>query len=497
MYWALTAHSDIVSPHDAAAHGYGLRCPCCKQPVYRRAGRVRLAHFAHYSFGAKPECEFFYPFAGTTPPGKRSEPAGRRDNPPEFLPGAIILAVKPGGHFHLTYRLPQFAKFNESLSGTEKIRLATGIADKVLTLEQLRSRQYLPLSCGSPIVRASAPEALAEIREVIDLDGLSFSAHSNLFRMSEGYGALLAPRAPIELGERYFLITQGKPTSLPASAPFITLKKEIRGWNYYEVDLAAVEGAAVEVAALEAILGRAVRAERRFAHFVDPVPHHIGTDGACVFSNGTDRVLVRHNSAAHLSVLGLSAVKAAIREVETSWSEISGLMPGDFAACIDEDAWLWGRIEETPLFSPQGIVRQDTSKSLAEDSGIPVGLPVDLACPNSRVAAFVADRNGMPHSAVTASVVSVSNESYTSRGFIDCGNFGLIHLSSAEPANKIVPDTTPADVALCSWVRGLALASGGVTLASTLSDVLERKAPVSALHHAGWLLPYVSLIREE
>ncbi len=497
MYRALTAHGEIVGPHDAAAHGYGLRCPCCREPVYRRAGRVRLAHFAHYSFGAKPECEFFYPFAGTESPVKRSEPVGRHDNRPEFLPGAVILAVRPGGYFQLTYRLPQFAKFNESLSGAEEIRISTGIAIKVLKLEQLRSRQYLPLSCGSPIVRASAPEALAEIREVIDLDGLSFSARSNIFRMSELYGTLLAPRAPIELGERYFLITQDKLAPHAASTPFIKLKKDIRGWSYYEVDLTGIEESAIDLAALEAILGRGVRAVRRFAHFVDPVPHHIGTHGACVFSIDTDRVWVRHNAAAELSVIGMAAARAAIREVETSWSEISGLLPGDFAVCIDEDVWLWGRIEDTELFSPQGIVRQDTSKAVVEDSGVPVGFPFGLTCPTPRVAAFVAGRNGMPHSAVTADLVTVSSESCMSRSVIDCGNLGLIHLPLAETADKIDRDTTSRDIPLHSWLRGLALASGGTSLVSTLSDVLEGKAPATALHNASWLMPYVTLTREE
>ncbi len=98
MYTARdTRTGRVVAAGDASPYGDYI-CPMCTMPVFLRRGDVRVAHFAHRSGLASPECELYVPSDDianplTLPPG--SHPKGQGLSSEKIAPLALSIAIEP------------------------------------------------------------------------------------------------------------------------------------------------------------------------------------------------------------------------------------------------------------------------------------------------------------------------------------------------------------------------------------------------------------------
>ena len=163
-------------------------------PVRRRAGQERRAHFAHFSYSAKPECEFYHPSSGQVivKSGLVSGMPHSLSSPP-VIQGGIYLERTEIGSYSLYIKLPKLSANNGSVG---EIEIRSGLGVRVYTWAQLERARYVRIMPRLPLAEAIGTGDLAMLAITIKLhisrfrDSATFSTQT---RRAVGCSSLMNP----------------------------------------------------------------------------------------------------------------------------------------------------------------------------------------------------------------------------------------------------------------------------------------------------------------
>lgn len=491
MDWARDQLGRLVQASDDGFFSYGLRCPTCAEPVFRRAGGQRRPHFAHYGFGAKAGCELYRPVF--TANVQQSYVSQERST---GFRGGIFLGEKTGGGFQLYLRLPRLESAIE-VSGQIQIQTALGV--RSLVAENLLAKQLVPLPPAVPLVEVGGWGMLSAVAESIRLDVTQFRDAGNVFRSTEDGGRLLSVEEPLELGQRYCMLGRQALVDPPADIELqITSQIEVRGWHFCEIELPTGRTACSDQLAesIGHFLGRFVRSARVRVWPVEPPPHHIEADGTLIYPIGTEKIRIRRSAPceAITSDGGKTNQVTRVHWLSDEWGEIDGIGLGQLALFVGDQEQFCVRIEACEPFLPAGIQVDtpqgwfdlfDPRASCAVLAA--VTMTCRLVCPNERIAVNIA---------IDVKAWNRSGETLTFKGTeaflrVDAGGFGGLQgrerlKSEGEPSR-----TKPKQI----WLEGVIRRLGNQTMADTLPWRTRADArgafQLLASENPSWLRIYV------
>ena len=143
MDWARDQLGHLIDAAGKGLFSYGLNCPTCAEPVFRRAGSQRRPHFAHYSFGAKPGCELYRPVFATDAPLPH---VFRERSVIRFIGsrGGLFLGPRAGGGYLLRLRMP---RLESAADVTGQVRIQSALGGKYFAAGNLQ-RALNPFDLG-------------------------------------------------------------------------------------------------------------------------------------------------------------------------------------------------------------------------------------------------------------------------------------------------------------------------------------------------------------
>lgn len=507
MDWARDQLGNLLRASEPGLFDYGLSCPTCGQPVLRRAGPQRRAHFSHYSYRAKPECENYHPSWRVSAASslRRVAPSEKPTAGGRPSQGGIFLELGAGGRYRLYLKLPQLLG-GVGLSGEIEIRHGLGV--DVYLASNLQKARLVPVVPQLPLAEVTAAGELSAVGAAIVAQVSRFRDSDNYFRSSEAAGRLLEAEEPLEWRERYQLLTQQSLGRVPEG---FGLKVEAggdrRGWSRYDIELPPpprLEDKRAEEA-LAHYLGRAIRAPRPRAHFVDPPPHHIEPDGTNVFTGAAGRVVLKASDGSTVSVEGdaLTLALVAVVNHEGGWVEVTGLGAGSFTILLDGREELSGRFEECELFQPRGVrvMVGDRDWEIFEP-GVREALPgalgegFQIECPTVRVAERLAlEANTWARDGKRFRLQRAPHDP------ADAENFGTLRLHAPRESENQLRPIDPQAAPRRVWLEGLVVRLWGPAALMELREQWDEDSAESGARsevggsEAAWLRPHIQFAR--
>lgn len=505
MDWARDQLGQLVHASQTGSLSYYvLSCPLCREPVYRRAGQQRRAHFAHFSNRAKPECENYHPPApynsAASLPNVDARYSGSQPNVP---PAAILLDLNDD-RVAIYVRLPAFPGVADS---EESIEIRSGLGVRTYSLRSLCRSRIIPVTLRLPLVEvftSSISGASGDAKAVVEAGINAFRKEGNFFRIGESAGRLLAPDEPLEWGDRYNLLTQRRlPSESRVFGVNIEVVYEKREWLLYEVTLPSLEWAIPNQAkgAIERYLNRRLSPPRQKAYFIDPPPHHIELDGTHVFPDGTQQVVLRTVGVDDIRIqsIGSSERFHIEREQEICRISIAEGEIGDFAIQANGRDLVLGRVEPCPVFSPRGVqVLVDSQPFDIFCGDLPSVVrnraqqKIEITFPAERVARLFEMTEGVWKTESASLTFSTRSREPS----FDAKNFGSLTLPFAELVGTELTEADDQLTARRIWISGLLtrFAEGGATLYRVQACSAENATPLRIDDpETEWLRPYVAV----
>lgn len=505
MDWARDQLGQLVHASQGGNLSYRvLSCPLCRERVYLRAGHQRRAHFAHFGYRAKPECENYHPSeshsrAGTSPYRKSDQ-----SDAPVSAPQVAILLEVNDDRPAMYLRLPAFPGIANS---DEAVELHTGLGIRRYSVTTLCRSRIVPVTLRLPLVTvvASSPLGVSgATKEVIEAGVSAFRRDGNFFRFGETGRRLLGINEPLEWGERYSLLTQRR---LPSASGVFGIDCEVAseqaGWVLYQIILPSLDWAATNEAkgAIERYLNRAIVPPRPRAHFIRPPPHHVEIDGTHVFPEGTQEVVLRTVGPGDVYIQSISsgARFQSERDNETCRLSISGDETVEFTVQLNGRDVAMGRMEPCSIFMPRGVQVLVDGRALDIFRGdLPdivlarEQLKLTIAFPSERVARLfeLAEANWKREGAAPT-LTSVSREPS-----FDAKNFGSLANSPAVSVDNERAGVDDQVIARQVWIAGLIVRLSEGVIAYQHG---KQAHPAIGLHRPRiddpeleWLRPYVA-----
>jgi hypothetical protein len=507
MDWALDQLGKLIRASDRGLFSYGFVCPTCGEPVRRRAGQERRAHFAHYSHSAKPECEYYHPVSATTVrPPVQAWISGRVAPNLTSLQGGLFLEFSESSDYTLFLKLPRLLS-KTGLVG--EIDIQSGFGVHTYTASQLHHRHIMRVSPQLPLVEVSTSEQLREAAAGIREIASRFKSSGNYFQVSEVGGRLLMTQEPLEWGERYCLLTQQPFDPSPVNFGVeIAAEGERRGWYFYEVGLPtfAQSGDDVARADFERYLGRTIRHPRSRVYFVAPPAHHVEADGTHVFPETTEKIIFKRTVGCQVHIEESTKVLdgAQVHDLDDEWCEITGIGSGDFTVFADGREALLGRLDDCSLFQPKGV-RMTVGDSTWEifEPGLRNAMlhgshdNLRIECPSGRVAEYLAiENNHWAADGRTFRLVDISREPV-----FDGHNFGVLIGTEVETRANGPPVMDPQMLARRIWIEGIVARFSGPEAVLRVraqwdNAALPRVLGIS-VDTITWLQPHIQFARTE
>ncbi len=404
MDWAKDYRGKIVRAQRGVYIGYGMSCPTCGEPVHLRQGAMRRPHFAHYSHRAKPDCELYHPPSDVVNRFKSQSASKveslypRRDS---LLCGLFLSYRQEFSNFELSVRIPSLP-FSTELTGSLWIQHKTGL--KEFTIAQLCKVHTLTVTPEVPLLECGAERDLLPLSDHINEQTSLFSANMNLFSVSEGRGRILFENEPLEWSGKYWIVSADSilpPENILAYIEW-TLRGALADWKVYEVELPSTFNASTFNSVKEGIsafFDRAIRGRRPRACVVHPLPHHIGVDGAYIYPDSPEVLVVQKTPSHEISIEGAadSIGNARFSIVTDERVQIEGLRLNDqdVTILIDGIEQVVIRVEECCLIQPNGIElsSEDLRWNLISDTDLKqtdlYAREIKVICSNDRLARYV------------------------------------------------------------------------------------------------------------
>lgn len=505
MLWAVDYQGRVIRADQRGVYWSDLRCPECGEPVHRKGGPERKAHFAHYSYSGSADCELYTPSAGGAyePGSARSDPVGYSGEKNEaedrdLISKAVLCldAIDPNCPI-LKIRLPVNKGISE-VAGQLSIKSSFGTSS-VLAKELSRPRFVrVPWSC--PPAECSGTNECEGIGAQTDIALKRFRFADNFFRSGLVGGVLLAPAAPLHLGEPYWLITQ---TPLSSKVPWgieVKCVDQTRGWYKYQIDLPdefRFEDIAA-IAELQSFLGRKVLPAVPRAYIQHPLPHHFNPDGIPIFGEETREIHVVLPRGSHAELLG-DAAAFAEQEVfgeQAEFLKVTGLSAGSLAIYVDGICHIQAGIFTCAPFRPTGV--QIVAK----------GQAYEIFTPEAKVAFHTTDAEStvrVPSKRLLRLIKASGTELRESGDglgyevgsdatFLDAQNFGRVDRPPVDSGLEIEPLIDRKSWAGSNALMGLVTRQCGPLMASQLANFDGSKMQLAnwALANGpAWLYPYI------
>jgi len=497
MDWARDQSGNLIHATERSLYAFWLSCPACGEPVFKRSGSNRRQHFAHYGHSGRLECENYHPLNVIS---KSSSHLDWNEAHPKSSTlstrGGIYLEQTERKRYYIHVKLPQLQQGVE-ISGSIKIQSPLG------ELSYTSSKLQRPCSVKVytprvPLIDIESTGELAWVGAAIKQTVTMFRATNNYFRPGEGWSRLLGTEAPLEWGERYQLLTKQPLNPVPKSIEIgIQGRDEQYGWCLYEIVLpkATQIRSQIEMDAIARYLGREVRNQSARAYFVDPPPHHIEPDGTHVFQVPTDRILIARTERRPVAIIDTPShvAHAKVTDITDKWVEITGIKTGSFSILLDGNMVLLGRVEECPLFQPEGvrIVIGDVAHDIFEP-GLKGSIWQDsreslrILCPSRRVADSLTlskeiwIREGVSY--------ALCGDNYKD---IDAGNFGALAWPIPERSSSEAMGVDLQIPTRDSWLEGVVTRIYGHDISKRLINRSAETSPVTINSELAWLRPYI------
>lgn len=474
MDWARDILGNDVPAWRGGITAYGLVCPSCGEPVYRRAGFGRQPHFAHFSRRAKPECENYFPSSGfksgianTTGFSTHEERPARSS----LNCGLFLGASGEGSTLKLWLRVPSV---EPTLMQSGSVQIQSGLGLRAYEASGLNSARLVPLRPQVPLGSCTGTGDLLPLAARVSAELATFVHDQNLFYSEERGGRLVLPSEPLEWGGRYRLLSSNEVS--PPSHLFAILDWQMRPmlaeWHVYEFSLPTAFAATKREfpAQIVEFLNRKIRGARPRLFIVDPAPHHIDLDGTYVYAMAPAAVLLRRNASKKVDVYqSPETAYCVVSELSDEWVRLERLPTGgaDCIVSIDGDEQVVIRVEPCELFQPRGVVVYCGENSWDLTSEAPVdGVDlreheVSIWCNSDRVAAHIARLNpDWSHDRLTLSLPANAEK------VLRAGSFGQLLAvedhgasTSEEHTGGSVSDTRDSSSKI--WIEGVVAATFG------------------------------------
>lgn len=437
MDWARNRLGDLVAANQSGLSTYGLVCPVCGQPVYKRAGPERRAHFAHYSHRARPDCENYFPPYGVSP---ASTVGGNMVLPPRAkrspLRCGLFLALSSTTQsFSLLLKIPSLA---EPL-GEGTVFIQTGIGARSFTTADLRRPRFVTLRPQVPLATCSGNGALHSFAMEVQAELGEFKQGINLFVGGDEGGRRLYEDEPTEWGGRYWLVSpvHVEPPALITDFIGWRVSGRIADWFIYSMELPRMIPAS-QIAlrhVVENFIEHRIHGAKASVYVAAPLPHHFDVDGALVYPEYPQRLLLRTTSTAPVTVISKSGAKNSAQRISEDWVEICHFEPSDCEAtvCISGQEQLLIRVDVCELLRPTGLFAKNGGErtDIAKGMTTCAGFGVQIECPSLRVAKHLKKLN--PDWMLEDRVL-ISKNGRTFNG----GNYGLIRGCDAAQEVEVV-----------------------------------------------------------
>lgn len=362
MHQALDGSGRLVHAGQVNPYRFDFKCPWCGEPVFRKKGSERRAHFSHYSSNQGAKCEYYIATlgGGVGTLINRGAIAARVH---EFHRPILCIECDGRGSTALSLRLPLLRGDVDGGDGDLSVTSKFGV--RSFNANELRTTQFFPVTPECPPARCTASGELAWIGHDVDDALAQFSFTGNFFRVSEGRGTLLRKEEPLEIGKQYRLLSQGQIFERRTIGLTVDTESTYRGWYRYLVTLPAsmsrLSGSALEAA--ESYLGRRINEARPRADIIWPLPHHLEPDGTEVFGEETSKILLRLSASerAELRSYTRSAVlpeRSASGEVE---ADLTGLTDEVLLVFVDGKECARLKVSECAPFRPRGVQLRDST----------------------------------------------------------------------------------------------------------------------------------------
>lgn len=406
MDWARDHLGNDVPAWRGGISGFGLVCPCCGEPVRRRAGGERRPHFAHFSHRAKPDCDNYFPPPGTVVVSALRTAvaalAGRLKR--ESLScGLFLVHQSEQDSLTLWLRIPSVGL---GPTATGSLAIQSGLGYHAYRVVDLHTARLVPMAPQFPLAASTGTGDLLPLAAHVSGQVGAFAADVNLFYAEEKGGRLIFSDEPLEWGRRYRLLARAAIAPPPELGSVLDWRPGQRfgNWNSYEVALPlSFAASAPQLPALiSRFVGRRIRNVRPRLFVVQPSPHHIDIDGTYVYPEVPDSILLRRSASGTVTVeTSIGSTPAAVSELTDEWVRLKGLPAGghDCTASIDGNEQVVFRVEPCELFQPSGVVANayDAVWDLCAETPIaPAELlrnEVNVECGGARIAAHIARLN--------------------------------------------------------------------------------------------------------
>lgn len=512
MDWARDHVGNLIPAWRGGISAYGLVCPCCGEPVMRRAGAERRPHFAHFSLRAKPECENYFPSDGLRSTSARTLGSfgDRRDHAvgTSVSCGLFLTRGAVGLSFELQLRIPPVDS-GLIQSGTLEIRTAWGVS--TYEARSLSSSRLVKLRPKTPLAVCRGAGDLLPLAARISAELETFASGWNLFYANERGGRHLLADEAVEWGTQYRLLAPEdvSPPLQVQQALDWQPRSSVVGWKAYEFSLPTVFTASADSLRTEIseFLGRRIIAARPRVFLVDPHPHHIESDGTYVFPQAPSTLLLRRTAAKLVSVrIARNGNECKVSTLSDEWLRVEAPLVDDAEGIIsiDGDEQVAFRIAPCALFRPGGLIvhSRDCAWDAFCEPLVPaeevLGEMVRITCDNERVVQHVARLN--PAWVLADARTLALGEGVEKK--LDAGSFGEIRLARWAPRQR---RTNAMDDARRSptyqWLVGIVRASSGDAglrqLRAYLDNPNERSLHLLGSLVGTWLLPYIRMAHRQ
>jgi hypothetical protein len=506
MYWARDHHGNDVPAWEGGISAYGLVCPTCGEPVMRRAGLERRAHFAHFSLRARPDCENYFPSVSdlTGLRGEDSFAADLRHDRSSLSCGLFLEDSDSKGGLNLWLRIPS-AQTGSTQSG--KVNLETGLGLRSYQAADLLSTRLVPLRPQVPLAKCNGTGGLLSLAARISAELDTFRRGRNLFYADERGGRLVFSNELLEWGVHYRLLIDEPLEAPPHLSELLSWKRrpKLDKWFVYAFSLPAVfSSSRGDVRPqIETFLGRRVGNTRPRLFVVEPTPHHIDSDGTYVYPAAPSRLLLRRTVLKSVRIKGPpETVRCVISELSDEWVQIVGIPVGktDCIVSIDGDEQLVFRIAQCGLFRPTGVLAHcgNNTWELASDPPLTsnelIQQEVSIECHSERLASHLAVLNpAWGQEALHLRLPAAIEKVFTA------GSFG--RLFAKEEIERIPEGATErsviqgADSERKVWVEGLIAAAFGEVSLGAVREYLADPVRENLFHLgpliSSPLMPYI------
>lgn len=510
MDWARDHLGNDVPAWQGGLFAFGLVCPSCGEPVRRRAGIERRAHFAHFSHRAKPECENYFPSAAHLQSPAHSA-APHAAYPRDALNCGLYLDSTGGGDtLKLWLRIPSI---DTNLFKAGSLQVQSGLGVHVFQSSALSTARLVPLRPMAPLGACTAAGDLLPLASRVSMELAAFVKGTNLFYAGERGGRFVLPEEPLEWGAQYRLVS-ATPMEPPAALLSVLewrSRPMLAEWHVYELSLPSVFASSRQDLPLQIseFLSRKIRSARPRLFIVHPLPHHIEPDGTQVYPASPETIFLRRTAPKPVTVRVSDSAQCVITELSGEWVRVDHIPmgTGDVVVSIDGNEQFVVRAEPCALFSPGGVTVHAADMSWDLTSTVPIAeadltqLELRVECSGRRLAAHLARLN-------PAAVASQSTLSLPARSTkeIRGGSFGellpraasLVSVDKqAAGAKPLIGRRTPSEV----WLEGLVAAMHGEEQLLGLRRYMSQPTG-DDIHHLGFLansplMPYIKAARNQ